>query len=155
MNKKIILNCLKNHLQEFKEKYNVEKIGLFGSYARDEATEESDIDIFVKMPPKMFDMIAIKNLIEEELGKKVDIIREHKHIKPLLLKRINRDIIYVKDMDKKMGNKTYFGINIFEDDLVKEDDIKKLPFYDFFTESMKGSTYLEKDGINYILNFRT
>lgn len=99
MNKEIILNCLKNHLQEFKEKYNVEKIGLFGSYARDEATKESDIDIFVKMPPKMFDMIAIKNLIEEELGKEVDLIREHKHIRPLLLKRINRDIIYVKNMD--------------------------------------------------------
>ena len=35
MNKKIILNCLNNHFKEFKEKYNVEKIGLFGSYARD------------------------------------------------------------------------------------------------------------------------
>ena len=48
MNKEIILNCLKNNLQQFKEKYNIEQIGLFGSYARDEATEESDIDIFVK-----------------------------------------------------------------------------------------------------------
>ncbi len=95
MNKKVILDCLSNHFKEFKEKYNVEKIGLFGSYARDEATEESDIDIFVKMPPKIFDMIAIKNLIENELGKEVDLIREHKHIKPLLLKRINKDIIYI------------------------------------------------------------
>ena len=95
MNKKVILDCLNNHLQEFIEKYNVEEIGLFGSYARDEATEKSDIDIFVKMPPKIFHMIAIKNLLQEELGKEVDIIREHKHIKPLLLKRINRDIIYV------------------------------------------------------------
>ena len=98
MNKEIILNCLKNNLQQFKEKYNIEQIGLFGSYARDEATKESDIDIFVKMPPKIFDMFAIKDLIENELGKKVDLIREHTHIKPLLLKRINRDIIYVKDI---------------------------------------------------------
>ena len=44
-----ILNYLKEHYSEFKNKYNVEKIGLFGSYARDEATENSDIDIFVKM----------------------------------------------------------------------------------------------------------
>ena len=43
-----ILNYLKEHYSEFKNKYNVEKIGLFGSYARDEATENSDIDIFVK-----------------------------------------------------------------------------------------------------------
>ena len=95
MNKKVILDCLNNHFQEFKEKYNVEQIGLFGSYARDEATEESDIDIFVKMPPKMFDRIAIKNLLQEELEKEVDIIREHKHIKPLLMEMIQKDIIYV------------------------------------------------------------
>ncbi len=95
MNKEIILNCLKNNLQQFKEKYNVEQIGLFGSYARDEATEESDIDIFVKMPPKIFHMIAIKNLLQEELGKEVDIVREHKHIDSLLMEMIQKDIIYV------------------------------------------------------------
>ena len=95
MNKKVILDCLSNHFKEFKEKYNVEKIGLFGSYARDEATEESDIDIFVKMPPKMFDRIAIKNLIQDGLGKEVDIVREHKHIDSLLMEMIQKDIIYV------------------------------------------------------------
>ena len=94
MNKEIILNCLKNHLQEFKEKYNVEKIGLFGSYARDEATENSDIDIFVKMKPSLFDMVAIKEQIENDLNRKVDIIREHKNIKPIFLKMIKKDLIY-------------------------------------------------------------
>ena len=96
MNKKVILDCLNNHFQEFKEKYNVEQIGLFGSYARDEATEESDIDIFVKMPPKMFDRIAIKHLLQEELGKEVDIIRGHKHIDSLLMEMIQKEIIYVQ-----------------------------------------------------------
>jgi hypothetical protein len=47
-------------------------------------------------------------------------------------------------------NKTYFGIEIFENNFVCEDDIKKLPFYDFFDESMLGSSYLVKDGISYI-----
>ena len=54
-----------------------------------------DIDIFVKMPPKMFDRIAIKNLLQEELGKEVDIVREHKHIDSLLMEMIQKDIIYV------------------------------------------------------------
>ena len=90
-----ILNYLKEHYSEFKNKYNVEQIWLFGSYARDEATEESDIDIFVKMPPKMFDRIAIKNLIQDGLGKEVDIVREHKHIDSLLMEMIQKDIIYV------------------------------------------------------------
>ena len=90
-----ILNYLKEHYSEFKSKYNVEQIGLFGSYARDEATENSDIDIFVKMKPSLFDMVAIKEQIENDLDKKVDIIREHKNIKPIFLKMIQKDLIYV------------------------------------------------------------
>ncbi|MBD3793534.1 MAG: nucleotidyltransferase domain-containing protein [Campylobacterales bacterium] len=39
--------------------YHVEKIGLFGSYARGEATQESDIDIFVTMKPNLFDLIGL------------------------------------------------------------------------------------------------
>ena len=98
MSKKIdrsnILNYLKEHYSEFKNKYNVEKIGLFGSYARDEASENSDIDIFVKMKPSLFDMVAIKEQIENDLNRKVDIIREHKNIKPIFLKMIQKDLIY-------------------------------------------------------------
>ena len=89
-----ILNYLKEHYSEFKNKYNVEKIELFGSYARDEATENSDIDIFVKMKPSLFDMVAIKEQIENDLNRKVDIIREHKNIKPIFLKMIQKDLIY-------------------------------------------------------------
>ncbi len=47
-------------------------------------------------------------------------------------------------------NKTYFGLEIFENNLVKEDDIKKLPFYEFWNESAKGSTQLIKNGSSYI-----
>lgn len=90
-----ILYYLKEHFSEFKEKYDVEKIGLFGSYAKDTATEESDIDIFVKMKPSLFDMVAIKEQIEHDLNKKVDIIREHKNIKPIFLEMIQKDVIYV------------------------------------------------------------
>lgn len=94
MTKSNILNYLKEHYQQFHNQYNVEKIGLFGSYARDEATPDSDIDIFVKMKPNMFAMIAIKEQIEADLHTKVDIIREHKNIKPFLLEMINKDLIY-------------------------------------------------------------
>ena len=89
-----ILNYLKEHYSEFRNKYHVEQIGLFGSYARDEATENSDIDIFVKMKPSIFDMVAIKEQIENDLNRKVDIIREHKNIKPIFLKMIQKDLIY-------------------------------------------------------------
>ncbi len=94
MTKSDVLNYLKEHYQEFHNKYNVERIGLFGSYARDEATQDSDIDIFVTMKPNIFDMIAVKEQIEEDLHTKVDIVREHKNIKPFFLEMINKDLIY-------------------------------------------------------------
>ncbi len=95
MTKKIILDYLAKHKQEFIEKYEIEEIGLFGSYARDEAKESSDIDIFVKMKPDLLEMVGLKLQIEDDLKKKVDIIREHKNIKPLLLQMIKKDINYV------------------------------------------------------------
>ncbi len=42
----------------------------------------------------MFDMIAIKEQIEEDLHAKVDIVREHKNMKPLFLEMIHKDLIY-------------------------------------------------------------
>ena len=94
MTKSDVLNYLSKHFQEFHTKYNVEKIGLFGSYARDEATKDSDIDIFVQMHPKLLDMVAIKQLIEEDLHLKVDIVRLRDKMNPYLKKRILRDGIY-------------------------------------------------------------
>jgi len=94
VNKINILNYLKEHYKEFQNKYSIEQIGLFGSYARDEATKDSDIDIFVKMPPELFNMLAIKDDLEETFQKKVDIIREHKNMKPLLIEMIHKDLIY-------------------------------------------------------------
>ena len=46
------------------------------------------------MKPNIFGMIAIKEQIEEDLHTKVDIIREHKNIKPFFLEMINKDLIY-------------------------------------------------------------
>ncbi len=45
-----ILNYLTQHKKEFQEKYNIEKIGLFGSYASEEAHEELNNNKFLKFP---------------------------------------------------------------------------------------------------------
>jgi len=95
MTKAAILEYLRSHKEQFPQKYAVERIGLFGSYARDEATDESDIDLFVEMKPDLFSMIGLKREIEEALSCSVDIIRNHKHIKPLFYKMIQKDITYV------------------------------------------------------------
>jgi len=95
MTKKEILKYLSNHKKEFQKKFQVEEIGLFGSYARDEAKADSDIDIFVQMKPDLFKLVELKQQIEEDLEKKVDIIRNHKYMKPFLLEMIRKDINYV------------------------------------------------------------
>ncbi len=94
MTKMEILNYLKSHYALLKEKYGVEEIGLFGSYARDEADEESDIDIFVKMEPKLLNMVAVKQRLEKDLHRKVDIVRLREKMNPSLKKRILRDAVY-------------------------------------------------------------
>ena len=53
------------------------------------------IDIFVKMKPNIFKIVALKEQIENDLKKRVDIIREHKNIKPFLLKMIKKDRVYI------------------------------------------------------------
>ena len=54
MDKNAILKELTKHKSYFKENYGVEKIGLFGSYAKGIQTEDSDIDIYVEFKNKTF-----------------------------------------------------------------------------------------------------
>jgi predicted nucleotidyltransferase len=90
-----ILNYLKQHYNEFHSKYNVDRIGIFGSYARDEATEDSDIDIVVSMSPRFFDIMSIKEQIENDLHKKVDIVRLRPNMNEYLKQRILKDGLFV------------------------------------------------------------
>ena len=74
LTKEEILNFLRKNKPFFKEKYGVDEIMLFGSYARDEATQESDIDILIDSKDKSYDaLFYMKELIEQEFKKKVDI----------------------------------------------------------------------------------
>ena len=68
-----ILNDLKPYL---KEKYKVEILGIFGSFARGEAKETSDIDILVDFErgATLFELVGLSLFLEEKLGTKVDIV---------------------------------------------------------------------------------
>jgi len=61
------------------EKYGIEYAGLFGSYARGDEKEESDVDILVRRGSKtlsLFDFIGMKDEISDLLNKKVDLVSE-------------------------------------------------------------------------------
>lgn len=95
MTKETIIDYLTNHKKEFQKEYEVEKIGLFGSYARDEARQDSDIDIFVQMKPDFFNLIGLKQEIEDYFNIKVDIVRLRDKMNMALKRRILKDGIYV------------------------------------------------------------
>jgi len=95
MNRDIIqrLRELKPHLLQ---KFGIEKFALFGSQARGDFTQNSDIDIVVfRMNMKSgFDLLYAKKFLEKELNKKVDIGMYYS-IKIYIKKRIDEDIVYV------------------------------------------------------------
>ena len=72
----------------------VTKASLFGSFARGQATNTSDVDILVELPlgKSLFDFIGLKLELEDVLGKKVDLV-EYKMIKPDLKSYILKDQI--------------------------------------------------------------
>ena len=81
------IQTLKNKILPTLKRQGVVKAGVFGSFVRDEAKEESDIDILVEFGKKqkmgLFEFVGLKLKLEERLGKKVDLV-EYSTIRPFL-----------------------------------------------------------------------
>jgi len=74
-NQAAILKVLKKEIPYLYERFGVERLALFGSFARDEANEGSDIDIVVwLLKPLGFAFVQLADYLEEKLGRKVDLI---------------------------------------------------------------------------------
>ncbi len=87
-------------LREFKrtsaEKYGIEELALFGSVARGEQTEESDIDVCVKLKKTSFRIyMTIKEELEKLFHLKVDLLTLHENMRRLFRQNIERDAIYI------------------------------------------------------------
>ena len=70
--------------------FGITSLRLFGSVAKNEHHEGSDVDVYVEMPPKVFLVVRLKAYLEELLDSPVDIIRKHQHLNPFLLKEIRK-----------------------------------------------------------------
>ena len=87
-------------LRRFKEinqqKYNIIRIGLFGSGARDNMREQSDIDVVVELETQdFFDLIGIKLDLEEQLSQEIDIVSYREKMNEFLKRRIDKEAVYV------------------------------------------------------------
>ncbi|WP_297907066.1 nucleotidyltransferase domain-containing protein [uncultured Parabacteroides sp.] len=89
------LNLLESHISDFKSTFGIRSLRLFGSVARDEHTEGSDIDICVEMEPDLFMMVRLKRFLEKLVGCSVDLIRLHRNMNNFLKQEIDRDGIYI------------------------------------------------------------
>lgn len=95
MTKTQVLSILESHKSDFASRFGVERIGVFGSVARDEATENSDVDIIAQMSPSFGALIGLQDELEREFGTKVDLVTLHNNMRPRFRERILREAIFV------------------------------------------------------------
>ena len=91
------INILRKFKQMRGELYGIEEIGIFGSTARGEQHENSDIDICMKSNKAIdfFDLQDLKDELEHLFNKKVDLLTLHENMRRLFRNNIERDAIFV------------------------------------------------------------
>ncbi len=90
------VTILKEHEDIVKGKFNVSRIGVFGSFARGESGTKSDVDVLVEFKPgfKTFDnYMDLKYYLEDIFSRKVDLVTVNA-LKPQLKDDILQDVIY-------------------------------------------------------------
>ncbi len=96
----VTIEQCKKELSDFKNSFGSElginRIGVFGSVARGEQTEDSDIDIVVDVvSPTMYVMYSIQERLTEIFHCEVDVVRYRDSLRPLLKQNIDKEAIYV------------------------------------------------------------
>ncbi len=96
MKRNEVLRALARLRELKREEFGIRRIGVFGSVARDEITEASDVDVVVELEePDLFALIGIKQELERYLGRSVDVVRYRERMNAYLKHRIEKEAIYV------------------------------------------------------------
>jgi hypothetical protein len=95
----VLQDCIKK-LEQFKtafgKQFGITKLGIFGSVARNENTEDSDIDIVVEVQkPTLSLMYELREALKALFGCEVDLVRFRDSLRPLFKSNIQKDVIYV------------------------------------------------------------
>ncbi len=95
MTKETIIESLRKDLPYLKNTFGVQTIGLFGSYSKNENTNNSDLDFFVEVDkPLAKNYFGLWNYLEKKFNNKIDLIRKGPHLREKFLKTVEKEIIY-------------------------------------------------------------
>ncbi len=87
-----IINILHNYKLQMSSTYGIKQLGIFGSVARGEQTDRSDLDVFVDVQiPNPYILGDIKEDLEKLTGYKIDLLRLRDNLNYILLRNIKRD----------------------------------------------------------------
>jgi predicted nucleotidyltransferase len=91
-----IKEVLDKHKEELKRRYGVKEIGIFGSFARGEEKDDSDVDILVEFdgPIGFFKFLELEEFLSNLIGRKVDLVSK-KALKPHIGKHILEEVVTV------------------------------------------------------------
>ena len=96
MNREEVLEILRTHKPTLADRFGVTELALFGSFARDEATDESDVDILVRYdgPATSRSYFGVQFYIEDLLGRRVDLVT-HKALRSEFRPYVEREAVNV------------------------------------------------------------
>jgi uncharacterized protein len=90
-----IIASLKLEKDFLRQQYGVEKIAVYGSYAKGLQNSNSDIDFFVELKKPSYELLVdLYGFLENKFKTKVDIVRKGPHLSAAFLKHIEKEMIY-------------------------------------------------------------
>lgn len=96
MNRDDVLALLREHLPVLRERFGVQQVRLFGSFARDAARDDSDVDVLVDFggPARPEALFGTQFYLEDLLGREVDLVTE-RALRPRLRPYVERDALTI------------------------------------------------------------
>ncbi|MGI0494047.1 nucleotidyltransferase family protein [Alkalinema pantanalense CENA528] len=79
-----------------RERYRITQVGVFGSYARGEQTDRSDVDVLVdyEQAPTLFGVVELRDYLSELIGLRVDVVTKN-GLKARIRDRVLSEVIYL------------------------------------------------------------
>ncbi len=87
MERSEIISSIREVLPQLQQEFGIYRIGLFGSYARQQHTAKSDIDLVYKL--------EVEKRLKKRLGKKKIEFINYRYLNPVIRVEVLKDVIYV------------------------------------------------------------